>query len=146
MSHTHHTDNDGTPARKPLAPRNFLTSPPKRGTYGMVGMNIGGKVDGIVGELAYSPNPPPPKTRPSTTSDLRAFCPSSPPKRGTYGIMNRLPARLPACPTRRHACTHKQRCSHARTHTTTRAHTQTNTRIHVPCASVLVHAAIDMSW
>jgi hypothetical protein len=80
-------DNDGTPARKPLAPRNFLTSPPKRGTYGMVGMNIGGKVDGIVGELAYSPNPPPPKTRPSTTSDMRAFCPSSPPTRGTYGMV-----------------------------------------------------------
>ena len=120
MSHTRHTDNDGTPARKPLAPRNFLTSPPKRGTYGMVGMNIGGKVDGIVGELAYSPNPPPPKTRPSTTSDLRAFCPSSPPKRGTYGIMNRLPAR--------HADTHAHTNKDART----RVHTPPRARTHRP--------------
>jgi len=78
---------DGVPSRKPLAPRNFLTSPPKRGTYGMVGMNIGGKVDGIVGEFSYSTNPPAPKSRPSTTSDLKPFCPSSPPKRGTYGMV-----------------------------------------------------------
>ena len=134
MSRTRYTDNDGTPARKPLAPRNFLTSPPKRGTYGMVGMNIGGKVDGIVGELAYSSNPPQPKTRPSTTSDLRAFCPSSPPKRGTYGIINRPPD----CLTARYADTNARTSKdalHARTHTNT----------HVLCASVLVHTAIDMS-
>ena len=100
--------------RKPLAPRNFLTSPPKKGTYGMVGMNIGGRFDGVCGELTYrwtrstknlmcasvcemygqadsvtllvvgtrSSNPPVPKQRPQTTSDLRPFSPSSPAKRG----------------------------------------------------------------
>lgn len=47
--------NADSPAtlRKPLGPRNFLTSPPKKGTYGMVGMNIGGKFDGVCGELTY---------------------------------------------------------------------------------------------
>lgn len=79
-------DSDGRTIRKPLAPRNFLTSPPKKGTYGMVGINIGGRVDGVVGELTYSSNPPPAKERPKTT-DLRPFSPSSPAKRGTYGMV-----------------------------------------------------------
>ena len=56
----------------------------KTGTYGMVGINIGGKIDGVVGEFSYSTNPPPPKDR-SQTLDV-PFTPSSPPKRGTYGI------------------------------------------------------------
>ena len=97
----------------------------------MVGMNIGGKVDGIVGELAYSPNPPPPKTRPSTTSDMRAFCPSSPPKRGTYGIINCLPARLPDTQTRTHAQT--KMLARAYTHHHARAHTDEHTYTRAVC-------------
>jgi len=50
----------------------------------MVGINIGGKIDGVVGEFSYSTNPPPPKDR-YQTLDV-PFTPSSPPKRGTYGI------------------------------------------------------------
>jgi hypothetical protein len=52
----------------------------------MVGINIGGKIDGVVGEFSYSTNPPLPKDR-SQTLDV-PFTPSSPPKRGTYGICN----------------------------------------------------------
>lgn len=91
-------DADGKTIRKPLAPRNFLTSPPKKGTYGMVGINIGGKVDGVVGEFTYSSNPPPPKTRPNTT-DMVRFSPSSPAKRGTYGIHHTI---IPLAPLDTH--------------------------------------------
>mmetsp|Transcript_40118 Transcript_40118/g.64681 ORF Transcript_40118/g.64681 Transcript_40118/m.64681 type:complete len:316 (+) Transcript_40118:185-1132(+) len=81
-------DTDGRTIRKPLAPRNFLTSPSKRGTYGMVGINIGGKIDGVVGELTYSMNPPRERERPKTTSiSDRPFSPTSPAKRGSYGMV-----------------------------------------------------------
>lgn len=31
--------------------KNIITSPPKRGTYGFVGLNIGGKAEGVAGEF-----------------------------------------------------------------------------------------------
>lgn len=82
------SDFDGRTIRKPLAPRNFLTSPAKRGTYGMVGINIGGKIDGVVGEFTYSVNPPGERHRPKTSSiSDRPFSPTSPAKRGSYGMV-----------------------------------------------------------
>jgi hypothetical protein len=79
-------DVDPKSQRKPLAPRNFLTSPPKRGTYGFAGLNIGGKPDGVMGEFSYSSIPDVPKERPKT-QDLRPFSPTSPAKKGTYGMV-----------------------------------------------------------
>mmetsp|Transcript_73438 Transcript_73438/g.153307 ORF Transcript_73438/g.153307 Transcript_73438/m.153307 type:complete len:317 (-) Transcript_73438:331-1281(-) len=70
--------------RQPLAPKNFYTSPPKKGSYGMYGMNIGGKVDGVCGEFSYVAAPPTSKPR---HEQFRPFTPSSPPKKGTYGFV-----------------------------------------------------------
>ena len=65
--------------------RNFLTSPSKRGRYGSVGVNIGGKPEGVTGEFSYSPpNPQPfpfPPRPKSESNPLRPFTPASPPKR-----------------------------------------------------------------
>ncbi len=80
---------DKRPAQKRYLdlPKNFLTSPPKRGTYGMIGTNIGGKPEGINGEYAYSSEPP--KGRPSTAPDkMKPFVPSSPSQKGTYGFQH----------------------------------------------------------
>mmetsp|Transcript_21673 Transcript_21673/g.51405 ORF Transcript_21673/g.51405 Transcript_21673/m.51405 type:complete len:342 (+) Transcript_21673:205-1230(+) len=71
-----------------LAPKNILTSPPKKGTYGMVGTNIGGNVWGTNGEYKFQAEPVRP--RPATAPDgekLKPFVPSSPAKKGTYGYM-----------------------------------------------------------
>ncbi|GAQ88527.1 hypothetical protein KFL_004360090 [Klebsormidium nitens] len=40
------------------APRNFFTSPPKKGTFGCIGVTLSerAKVGGVVGEYAYVPN------------------------------------------------------------------------------------------
>jgi hypothetical protein len=68
--------------------KNILTSPPKRGTYGMVGTNIGGKAEGINGEYKYLSDP---IKRPSTAPEkdnIKPFIPSSPPKKGTYGYIH----------------------------------------------------------
>jgi len=63
-----------------------LTSPAKRGTYGFVGLNMGGKPEGVNGEFRYVSEPP--KQRPATTGDKpKPFVPSSPAKKGTYGYM-----------------------------------------------------------
>ena len=71
-----------------LPPKNILTNPSKRGTYGMIGTNIGGKPEGISGEYTYSSEPP--KGRPSTAPDqkLKPFVPSSPSQKGTYGFQH----------------------------------------------------------
>eukprot|EP00961_Rhodomonas_salina_P132314 1780836-Rhodomonas_salina.2 len=50
-----------------LAPKNILTSPPKKGTYGMVGTNIGGNVWGTNGEYKFQAEPVRP--RPATAPD-----------------------------------------------------------------------------
>jgi hypothetical protein len=69
------------------APKNFLTNPPKHGTYGMIGTNIGGKSEGVNGEYRYSSELP--KGRPSTAPEKRKpFVPSSPAKKGTYGFLH----------------------------------------------------------
>lgn len=66
--------------------KNILTSPPKKGTYGMVGTNIGGRPDGVLGEYKYSSEPVKrPETAPA--EKMKPFIPSSPPKKGTYGFM-----------------------------------------------------------
>mmetsp|Transcript_55085 Transcript_55085/g.112628 ORF Transcript_55085/g.112628 Transcript_55085/m.112628 type:complete len:342 (-) Transcript_55085:206-1231(-) len=75
---------------KVLDPKNILTSPPKRGTYGMVGTNIGGRVQGFAGEYEYQPSGSN-KPRPATAPDgekLKPFVPSSPAKKGTYGYLH----------------------------------------------------------
>mmetsp|Transcript_24207 Transcript_24207/g.38030 ORF Transcript_24207/g.38030 Transcript_24207/m.38030 type:complete len:378 (-) Transcript_24207:30-1163(-) len=76
---------------RPLERRNFLTSPASRGSYGSVGLNIGGRVSGVVGEYEYhviSPFEKAPGSRPDSTSMMgpRAFSPAHPSKRGTYGF------------------------------------------------------------
>eukprot|EP00285_Hemiselmis_virescens_P012374 CAMPEP_0173383024 /NCGR_PEP_ID=MMETSP1356-20130122/5548_1 /TAXON_ID=77927 ORGANISM="Hemiselmis virescens, Strain PCC157" /NCGR_SAMPLE_ID=MMETSP1356 /ASSEMBLY_ACC=CAM_ASM_000847 /LENGTH=341 /DNA_ID=CAMNT_0014337665 /DNA_START=291 /DNA_END=1316 /DNA_ORIENTATION=- len=67
--------------------KNMVTSPPKKGTYGMIGTNIGGKPEGSMGEYKYVADP---VKRPETApgEKLKAFIPSSPPKKGTYGFMH----------------------------------------------------------
>ena len=76
--------------------RNFLTSPSKRGRYGSVGVNIGGRPEGVTGEFSYSPpNPQPfpfPPRPKSESNPLRPFTPASPPKRVRAGP---LPPRRP---------------------------------------------------
>lgn len=66
--------------------KNILTNPPKRGTYGFVGMNLGGKPEGFNGEYKYASEPV--VARPATTGEKpKPFVPSSPAKKGTYGYM-----------------------------------------------------------
>ena len=81
---------DKRPAKKgevALGPKNILTNPPKLGTYGMIGTNIGGKPEGVTGEYTYSSEPP--KGRPSTAPEkLKPFVPSSPSQKGTYGFQH----------------------------------------------------------
>mmetsp|Transcript_58469 Transcript_58469/g.143385 ORF Transcript_58469/g.143385 Transcript_58469/m.143385 type:complete len:340 (-) Transcript_58469:56-1075(-) len=67
--------------------KNILTSPPKRGTYGMVGTNIGGTPSGVMGEYKYSSEPVQKRPETAPTEKLRPFVPASPPKRGTYGYI-----------------------------------------------------------
>jgi hypothetical protein len=48
------TEYDKRPAKKGeerVSLKNIITSPPKRGTYGFVGLNIGGKAEGVAGEF-----------------------------------------------------------------------------------------------
>ncbi|KAJ1483944.1 hypothetical protein T484DRAFT_2548914 [Baffinella frigidus] len=68
-----------------LAQKNIVTSPSKKGTYGMIGTNIGGEGKGINGEYEYLPDPV--KGRPQTApaDAFKPFVPSSPAKKGTYG-------------------------------------------------------------
>jgi hypothetical protein len=88
-------DYDKRPAKKgeaSLGPRNILTSPAKRGTYGFVGLNMGGKPEGVMGEFKYQMRHAD-KPRPATADHFagqekpKPFVPSSPAKKGTYGYM-----------------------------------------------------------
>jgi hypothetical protein len=67
--------------------KNIVTSPPKKGTYGMIGTNIGGKAEGTNGEYKYQPDPVDSRPQTAPAEKLKAFIPSSPPKKGTYGFM-----------------------------------------------------------
>ena len=93
--------------------RNFLTSPSKRGRYGSVGVNIGGRPEGVAGEFAYSPPNPQPFPHPprpkSEASTLRPFTPASPPKRVPARPSRARPRRAAACAC---ACL-RQRCGAA---------------------------------
>jgi len=80
--------------------RNITTSQPKKGTYGVPGTNIGvygGKAGnkGVVGEYEYKGEPydlarqaeqAAKKRMDAAKIDNKAFKPSSPPKKGTYGV------------------------------------------------------------
>jgi hypothetical protein len=79
-------DGEKTAARPATdSKKNFLTSPSKRGRYGSVGVNIGGKPEGVAGEFSYSPPNPQPFPVPPRSKlqvdPLRPFTPASPPKR-----------------------------------------------------------------
>lgn len=79
---------------------NILTAPPRKGTYGVPGTNIGTYgskelVSGVVGEYKYMPEPyDAARLLESDTKrlsrdrfgDKAPFKPSSPPKKGTYGF------------------------------------------------------------
>jgi hypothetical protein len=99
----------------PEAKRNFLTSPSKRGRYGSVGVNIGGKPEGVAGEFFYSPpNPQPfpfPPRPKSESSPLRPFTPASPQKRVRSPQFTSVPdpaSPLPAECRLETACPHVQ--------------------------------------
>lgn len=67
--------------------KNMVTSPPKKGTYGMIGTNIGGKPEGAMGEYRYQPDPVGKRPVTAPGEKFKPFVPSSPPKKGTYGFM-----------------------------------------------------------
>lgn len=87
---------------RPAVPRNILTSPPKRGTFGTPGTTIGvysGKHGGtgVVGEYKYEGEQydlarrleqDTKKTMDTKRVTEKPFKPSSPPKKGTYGFPN----------------------------------------------------------
>lgn len=70
--------------------KNIITSPSKRGTYGMPGLNVGYSsgtpAQGVVNEYKYMPEGN--EKRPKTTTDgtTKAWRPNSPARKGTYGV------------------------------------------------------------
>ena len=84
-------DYDKRPAKKgeqTAGMRNVITSPPRKGTYGFVGLNMGGKPEGVLGEFKYLGEPA--KGRPSTSDPVskpKSFIPPSPASKGTYGYI-----------------------------------------------------------
>ena len=84
-------DYDKRPIRKgefQLPPKNIFTNPPRRGTYGMVGINIGGKPDGVAGEYAYVSQPVVPRPATAPEQKPKPFIPPSPSQKGTYGFLH----------------------------------------------------------
>jgi hypothetical protein len=56
ISEIYITEYDKRPAKKGeerVGLKNILTSPAKRGTYGFVGLNMGGKPEGVNGEFRW---------------------------------------------------------------------------------------------
>lgn len=100
----HETDwvHDTSPRKKTekVEQKNIVTSPPKKGTYGVPGTQIGVYAGrhgqrGVVGEYEYKGEPydlarqaeQEEKKRMDTAKiDPKPFKPSSPPKKGTYGV------------------------------------------------------------
>ena len=68
----------------PVVPKNFITSPPKRGFEGLLSCRGPKGLQGFVGEYHYEPSPPPPKKPQS--APVKPFKPANPMLKKKYWV------------------------------------------------------------